>query len=97
MNVFVANSSLTDLIVCKSQARCEIDQLRSDLAAHSRTRDGLEYFLFKRSVELREMASRSFDTQAIMRFHAQADALIDVMELLFAELKTSETNHQIKF
>lgn len=75
--------SLGDLVLKPEYPIEMLEQLRIDLNAHSRTRENLEYFLFTRILLLRREAAK-LPQQQSMILHNQADALSDVLVILFS-------------
>ncbi len=83
MNTCV-HQGLADFLTQPEYTEAELLALRSQLVAHAPTHDGLEYFLSTRIQILRRQASHVQDLNGKVALHNQADALCDVLNLLFA-------------
>lgn len=78
--------SLSDLLAHPEYSSAHLMQLRTEIQAHQKTRDSLEFFLFTRANMLRKQASQTTNQQLQSALNSQADALIDVLALLFGNL-----------
>lgn len=76
---------LVDFLTQPEFSQAELLALRGNIAAHLPTHDGLAYFLATRIEMLRRQASHTQDLNSKMALHHQADALCDVLALLFGE------------
>lgn len=89
MNTCV-HQGLADFLTQPEYSDADLLALRSQLAAHTPTHDGLEYFLSTRIQILRRQASHVQDLNGKVALHNQADALCDVLALLFGTKKSKQ-------